>query len=57
MSRLRPEPVAAYRLLTGLDYHGQRHEAGDVVTDIPPESLGWLLEQHCIEPVQEGGGA
>lgn len=56
MSRLRPEPVAAYRIKIGMDYNGQRHEAGEIVTDVPLESLGWLLEQHCIEPVLEGGG-
>lgn len=31
--------------------------AGTVVDDVPPESVAWLLEQGCIEPVTAGGDA
>jgi hypothetical protein len=44
-----------YRVLRGLSYYDNkaRGEVGDIVTDLPAESIAWLLEQHCIEPVEE----
>lgn len=44
-----------YRVLRGLNYgpKDKRAEAGDVVADLPPDSLPWLLEQGHIEPVTE----
>lgn len=54
MSRLRPRSDVTYRILVGMDYLGSRREPGEVVSDIPPESVDWLKEQGCIEPVQEG---
>lgn len=42
-----------YRVLTGLDYGGTRREIGDVVNDIPRQSLGWLMEQGLIEVVDK----
>lgn len=48
----------SYRVLTGLDYPARggpkRAEPGDVVTDLPPKSIGWLLEQGHIERVTDG---
>jgi len=43
-----------YRVLTGLNYPAKgrekRAEAGDVVTDLPADAVGWLTEQGHIEP-------
>lgn len=41
----------AYRVLVGLDYPpGKRAEPGDVVDDLPKESVKWLEEDGKIEP-------
>ena len=46
-----------YRVLVGLDYPpARRAEPGDVVTDIPKPSVGWLLEQNLIEVVAPKSG-
>ena len=43
-----------YRVKTGLDYgKDKRAEKGDVVSDLPVESIAWLLEQGHIEPHQD----
>lgn len=55
MLGLRSEPIASYRVEVGLDYNGIRREPGDVVTDLPPESIDWLTAQHCITRITEGG--
>jgi hypothetical protein len=42
--------MAQYRVLTGIDYPpNKRAEAGDVVTDLPAQSVKWLLESGVIE--------
>lgn len=41
--------MANYRVLTGIDYAGKRAEPGDIITDIPSRSVGWLLEQGIVE--------
>jgi hypothetical protein len=45
----------SYRVLKGLSYYDNkaRGEVGDVVTDLPAESISWLLEQGCIELASE----
>lgn len=46
-----------YRILVGINYGVDaktRREPGDVVSDIPPRSVSWLLEQGVIEKVEEG---
>jgi len=42
-----------YRVLVGLNYPpgDKRAEPGDIVDDIPPGSLGWLLDGGIIESV------
>jgi len=47
--------VASYKVLVGLDYGNpsKRVEAGDVVSDLPAKSIGWLSEQLIIELVDE----
>lgn len=43
-----------WRARVGLDYTtpvgSRRAEAGDTVDDLPADAVGWLLEQHLIEP-------
>lgn len=43
--------MATYKALTGLEYAKKRVEAGEVVSDIPPASVRWLLDQNLIELV------
>ena len=47
--------ATAYRVLKGLSYYDNqaRGEVGQIVTDLPAESIAWLLEQRAIEPVEE----
>ena len=44
-----------YTILVGLDYPNaqgnQRVEAGDQVSDLPPQSIPWLLSTGAIGPV------
>ncbi len=37
-----------YKVLVGLNYGATRREPGDVCSDIPQQSIGWLLDQGCI---------
>jgi hypothetical protein len=42
--------MARYRVLTGIDYPpNKRAEAGDIVEDLPAQSVKWLLESGLIE--------
>lgn len=46
--------MAKYRVLSGIDYPpNKRAEAGDVVDDLPPTSVKWLLESNVIEPADK----
>lgn len=38
----------------GLDYRTTRAEPGDVVDDLPRDSIKWLREQGLIEQVRAG---
>lgn len=44
----------AFKALVGLNYgpKNKRVEAGEVVSDLPPESIGWLLAQGLVEKVE-----
>lgn len=43
----------AYRVLVGLSYPPDRRaEPGDVVDDIPSQSIGWLKSQGFIESIR-----
>lgn len=44
--------LGRYLCKVGMDYHGKRAEAGDVVDDLPAESIPWLLSDGLIEPAQ-----
>jgi hypothetical protein len=41
----------SYRVLVGIDYLGKRAEAGDVVNDLPRNSVAWLLRDGIVERV------
>jgi hypothetical protein len=42
--------MAKYRVLQGIDYPpNKRAEMGDVVEDLPPTAIKWLLESGLIE--------
>jgi hypothetical protein len=46
------KPRTKYKALTGLSYGDVRVDAGEVVDDIPADSIGWLLECNAIEKVK-----
>ena len=42
--------MAQYRATVGIDYPpNKRVEAGEIATDLPGDSIKWLLEQGLIE--------
>lgn len=42
--------MASYKVLKGIDYPpNKRAEVGDVVTDLAPTSIAWLIEVNAIE--------
>ena len=42
--------MAQYRATVGIDYPpNKRVEAGEIVSDLPGDSIKWLLEQGLIE--------
>ena len=47
------------RANVGLTYwvDGQRRrvEAGEIATDIPAQSLPWLIQQQCVTVIEEEG--
>lgn len=45
------KPRTEYKALVGLNYGDKRVEAGEVVDDIPVDSVEWLLESNCIKEV------
>ncbi len=50
-----------YLVKVGLDYldaegDHQRREPGDVASDLPAKSIGWLAEQGLIEALPEAPG-
>jgi hypothetical protein len=55
MAKRRKEIInpQRYEVLQGLSYGDARAEVGDVVTDLPADSLPWLLEQEAIRPIED----
>ena len=46
--------MAQYRAVVGIDYPpNKRVEAGDLVSDLPGDSIKWLLESNCIESLDK----
>lgn len=43
--------MPAYKVLIQIEYAKVRREPGEIVTDIPKQSIDWLLEQGIITPV------
>lgn len=41
--------MATYRVLIGIDYAGKRAEPGDIVSDLPADSVTWLTAQGIVE--------
>lgn len=42
--------MASYRATVGIDYPpNKRVEAGEIVSDLPPQSVKWLLDMGLIE--------
>jgi hypothetical protein len=42
--------MSTYKVLRGITYGKKRAESGDIVTDIPEQSVAWLLACNIIEP-------
>lgn len=47
-----PESTARYRVLVEIAYGSKRVKAGKTVTDIPPDSIPWLLKGNYIKKVR-----
>lgn len=45
--------MSKYRTVVGIEYSGKRVEAGQVVSDIPEGSVGWLRAAGFIEAIAE----
>ena len=60
MFRVQPdvavEAIVSYRVRIGMEYGGVRHKPGEIVTDVPADSVAVLLEQGAIERVEEVNG-
>lgn len=47
------EPPRRFRVLVGLNFGSKRAEPGAVRSDIPEQSVKWLLRRKAIEEVSE----
>lgn len=46
--------MTQYRAMVGIDYPpNKRVEAGEIVSDLPGDSIKWLLEQNLIESLDK----
>lgn len=46
--------MAQYRAMVGIDYPpSKRVEAGEIVSDLPGDSIKWLLDQGLIESLDK----
>lgn len=41
-----------YRVLVGMNCRGKRLEPGDTCSDIPEQSVKWLVKRGAIEPAE-----
>mgnify|MGYP006275719489 CR=1 FL=1 len=48
--------MTKFLCLVGLSYGKKNCSPGDVCTDIPAQSIEWLLEQGAIKPVEKEAG-
>lgn len=51
--KISSSAAVEYEVLVGLNYGDRRAEEGEIVNDLPEESLGWLLEQSYVREVVE----
>lgn len=52
-SNEKPSTPVEYEALVGMNYGDRRVEEGEIVDDLPEESVKWLLEQGHIRKVEE----
>lgn len=44
-----PTTSRSYKVLVGINYRGQRAEPGDIVSDLLPGEVEWMLADGVIE--------
>jgi len=49
----KPDEVRAMKLHVEQEYHWHYAKVGEVVNDIPPEAIKWLLKDGIIEALDE----
>jgi hypothetical protein len=49
MVSVRRQPVKSYRVLAGISYREQRAEPGDIVDNLLPGEVEWMLADGVIE--------
>lgn len=54
----KPKPTTEtgrkrYRVVVGMNYRNKRAEPGDIVADLPAESIGWLEKRGYILPIKD----
>ena len=42
-----------YRVVTGMNYRDKRREPGDIIADLPKDSIAWLEEQGHIVAIKD----
>lgn len=42
-----------YRALKGMNYRDRRVEAGDIVDDLPKDSISWLVEKGVVVKIAD----
>lgn len=47
--------MTQYLVKTGMNFGTKRAEPGEVRSDIPKQSIPWLLDRGHIEPVEKKG--
>lgn len=50
----QPTSSRSYRVIVGISYRDRRAEPGDVVTDLEPGEIEWMLADGVIEEVSGG---
>jgi hypothetical protein len=49
MVSVRRQPAKSYRVLAGINYRDQRAEPGDIVDNLLPGEVDWMLADGVIE--------
>lgn len=53
MTKTTDKPKDRYRVLLGLNFGNKRAEPGSIRSDIPEQSIKWLLKRGAIERVTD----